>query len=177
VGRAGLGSETVVVDASGRELPAGEAGEILIRGPMVMQGYWRNEEATAAAVRHGWLHSGDIGRIEPDGYLFVMDRLKDMIITGGENVYCAEVETALRSHPAVAHVAVLGLPDSHWGETVHAVVITREDATADAEALRAWCRQRLAGYKCPRSITFARELPLSAAGKVVKSVLRDQLHS
>jgi long-chain acyl-CoA synthetase len=175
VGRAGLGAEIIVADESGRELPRGEVGEVLARGPMVMQGYWRNPEATAAALRDGWLHTGDAGRMLSDGHLFIVDRLKDMIISGGENVYCAEVEAALRSHPQVAQAAVIGVPDARWGEAVHAVVVMADEAAATADELRAWCRERLAGYKCPRGISFLRELPMSAAGKVLKNVLREQL--
>ncbi|SDH77603.1 class I adenylate-forming enzyme family protein [Variovorax sp. OV700] len=180
VGRAGLGAEIIVADESGRELPRGEVGEILARGPMVMQGYWRNPEATAAALRDGWLRTGDAGRMLDDGYLFIVDRLKDMIISGGENVYCAEVEAALRSHPQVRQAAVIGVPDARWGESVHAAVVLDEstDGTvATADALRAWCRERLAGYKCPRNISFMRELPLSAAGKVLKNVLRERVQA
>ena len=169
VGRAGLGAEIIVA------LPRGEVGEVLARGPMIMQGYWRNPEATANALRDGWLHTGDAGRMLPDGHLFIVDRLKDMIITSGENVYCAEVEAALRNHPQVLHAAVIGLPDARWGEAVHAAVVMAGDAGASADELRAWCRERLAGYKCPRGISFLRELPLSAAGKVLKNVLREQL--
>jgi long-chain acyl-CoA synthetase len=111
----------------------------------------------------------------PDGHLFIVDRLKDMIISGGENVYCAEVEAALRSHPQVRLAAVVGVPDARWGEAVHAAVVMADDAAVDADALRAWCRERLAGYKCPRGISFVRELPMSAAGKVLKNVLREQV--
>ena len=175
VGRAGLGAEIIVAGEDARELPRGEVGEILVRGPMVMPGYWRNPEATAAAFRDGWFRTGDAGRMRPDGHLFIVDRLKDMIITGGENVYCAEVEAALRSHPQVAHAAVIGVPDPRWGEAVHAVLVLAEGGTATADELRAWCRERLAGYKCPRGISFARELPLSAAGKVLKNRLREQV--
>jgi len=179
VGRAGLGAEIIVADTAGRELPRGEVGEILARGPMVMEGYWRQAQASAAALEGGWLHTGDAGRMDADGYLFIVDRLKDMIISGGENVYCAEVEAALRSHAAVAQAAVIGKPDALWGEAVHAVVVLRAGVNCGSERmtdeLRAWCRQRLAGYKCPRGITFAQELPLSAAGKVLKNMLRDQV--
>jgi long-chain acyl-CoA synthetase len=177
VGRAGLGAEIVVADEGGRELPRGEVGEIVVRGPMVMRGYWNNPEATAAAFRDGWFRTGDAGRMDADGYLFIVDRLKDMIISGGENVYCAEVEAALRTHPQVAQAAVVGLPDARWGEAVHAVVVLAPGAAANEQQvaeLRAWCRERLAGYKCPRTIAFAGALPLSAAGKVLKNVLREQ---
>ena len=175
VGRAGLGAEIIVADESCRELARGEVGEILVRGPMVMQGYWRNPAATAAAFSDGWFRTGDAGRMQDDGHLFIVDRLKDMIISGGENVYCAEVEAALRGHPGVTHAAVIGVPDARWGEAVHAVVVLAAGATASADDLRAWCRERLAGYKCPRAISFVRELPLSAAGKVLKNVLRAQV--
>ena len=177
VGRAGLGAEIMVADERGCEMPRGEVGEILVRGPMIMQGYWRNPEATAVALRDGWLYTGDAGRMLPDGHLFIVDRLKDMVITGGENVYCAEVEAALRSHPQVTHAAVIGVPDARWGEAVHAVVVMAGGATVDADELRAWCRQRLAAYKCPRGITFLGELPMSAAGKVLKNVLRERVRA
>jgi long-chain acyl-CoA synthetase len=177
VGRAGLGAEIIVAGEDGRELPRGEVGEILARGPMVTQGYWRQPEASAAALAGGWLHTGDGGRMDADGYLFIVDRLKDMIISGGENVYSAEVEAALRSHPAVSQAAVIGVPDVRWGEAVHAVVVLQpgitDEASSLAETLRAWCKTRLAGYKCPRSIAFADALPMSAAGKVLKNALRE----
>ena len=176
VGRAGLGAEIRIVDESGRELPRGEVGEIVVRGPMVTRGYWQLDDITASALRGGWFHTGDGGRMDADGYLFIADRLKDMIISGGENVYSAEVEAALRSHPAVADAAVIGVPDARWGEAVHAVVVLRPAADADpasiGDTLKAWCREQLAGYKCPRSISLADALPLSAAGKVLKTVLR-----
>lgn len=175
VGRAGLGAEIVVADEQGREVARGEVGEVLCRGPMVMDGYWRNASATAEALRDGWLRTGDAGRMDEAGYLWIVDRLKDMVISGGENIYCAEVEAALRSHPQVAQAAVIGVPDARWGEAVHAVLVLAADATpggALEDALGAWCRERLAGYKCPRGYAFVAELPLSAAGKVLKNVLR-----
>ncbi|GAP37213.1 AMP-binding protein [Piscinibacter sakaiensis] len=175
VGRAGLGAEILVADEDGRACPRGTVGEVCVRGPMVTAGYWRHPEATRAAFRDGWFRTGDAGRMDDAGYLWIVDRLKDMIITGGENVYGAEVEAVLRAHPDVAQAAVIGLPDAHWGERVHAVVVPAAGVAgtpALAEALRAWCRERLAGYKCPRGIGFAPELPLSAAGKVLKNELR-----
>jgi acyl-CoA synthetase (AMP-forming)/AMP-acid ligase II len=172
-----FGVDSVIVDPETlQELPPGEVGEIVVRGPMVTQGYWRLPEVTASALRNGWFHTGDGGRMDEDGYLFIADRLKDMIITGGENVYSAEVEAALRSHPAVTDAAVIGVPDARWGESVHAVVVLSSAADVDPAAasdlLKAWCREQLAGYKCPRGISFAEALPLSAAGKVLKTVLR-----
>jgi len=173
VGRPGLGAEIRIVDDEGRDVPRGTVGEINVSGPMVTSGYWGQPDATAQALRGGWLHTGDGGRMDDDGYLTIADRLKDMIISGGENVYPAEVEAALRGHPAVADAAVIGVPDRRWGEAVHAVVVPR-DAAGDTlrEALIAWCRDRLAGYKCPRSMAFVEALPLSAAGKVLKTQLR-----
>lgn len=175
VGRAGLGAEILIVDEFGTDVPRGEVGEIVVRGPMVTQAYWDNAAATNGAFRDGWFRTGDAGVMDHEGYLFVVDRLKDMIITGGENVYCAEVEAVLSRHPKVSQVAVIGLADAHWGETVHAVVVLTEQADDELKScaeLREWCRERLAGYKCPRSISFTNALPLSAAGKVLKNVLR-----
>ena len=152
VGRAGLGAEIMIADAEGRELPRGEVGEILARGPMITRGYWRQPESSKAAFRDGWLRTGDGGRMDAEGYLFIADRLKDMIISGGENVYSAEVEAALRTHPAVAQAAVIGVPDVQWGEAVHAVIVLRPGAGDGAglpEPLRAWCRKQLAGYRVP----------------------------
>lgn len=173
VGRAGLGAEIRIVDEQGRDVPRGTVGEIIVRGPMVTRGYWGQPEATAQALRDGWLHTGDGGRMDDEGYLSIADRLKDMIISGGENVYPAEVEAVLRGHPAVSDAAVIGVPDRRWGESVHAVVVPR---AAGGDALRdelvAWCRERMTGYKCPRTLAFVDALPLSAAGKVLKTQLR-----
>lgn len=178
VGRAGLGSEIRIVDEHGRELPPGQVGEVVVRGPMVTRGYWKLPQVSAEALRGGWFHTGDAGRMDAQGYLFIVDRLKDMIISGGENVYCAEVEGVLRTHPLVSQAAVIGLPDPHWGERVHAVVVLAEGAAAEQlplPALRDWCREHLAGYKCPRGLSVLPALPLSAAGKVLKTVLRQQV--
>ncbi len=162
----------------GQELPRGEVGEVWCRGPMVTPGYWRDEAATARAFHGGWFRTGDAGRMGADGTLTIVDRLKDMIISGGENIYSAEVESALRAHPSVAQAAVVGVPHPHWGEAVHAVVVLRELASPETQAaLSAWCRTQLAGYKCPRSYRFVAELPLSAAGKVLKNDLREQLRA
>lgn len=178
VGRAGLGAEIRVVDDAGQEAPRGQVGEIWVRGPMVMQGYWKQVDATHAAFVDGWFRTGDLGRMREDGYVFIVDRLKDMIITGGENVYCAEVEAVLRQHPDVAQAAVIGVPDVKWGEAVHAVIVLTSSASLSvddmADALHAECHQQLAGYKCPRSFSFVTELPMSAAGKILKNVLRER---
>lgn len=175
VGRAGLGAEIRIVDPEGRDCPRGEVGEIIIRGPMVTGGYWKLPEVSAQALRKGWLHTGDGGRMDENGFIFIADRLKDMIISGGENVYSGEVEAALRSHEDVIDAAVIGVPDARWGEAVHAVVVLSAGVAESAElagAIQAHCRTRLAGYKCPRSLAFAAALPLSAAGKVLKTQLR-----
>ena len=166
-------AEIRIVDPDDCELPTGQAGEICVRGPMVMQGYWNQPEATAQALRGGWMHTGDGGLFDDDGYLHVVDRIKDMIVSGGENVYSAEVENALAQHPAVSQSAVIGVPDERWGERVHAVVVLRAGQAADAPELMAHCKALIAGYKCPRSIEFRSELPTSPAGKLQKFVLRE----
>jgi long-chain acyl-CoA synthetase len=140
-------------------------------GPNVMLGYWQKPEQTAAVLRDGWYYTGDLGRVDADGYLYLVDRAKDMIVTGGENVYCSEVEEALYKHPAVLEAAVIGIPDGKWGEAVHAVVVPREPV--GEEELVEFCRQHIAGYKLPKSITFSEtELPKSGPGKILKRELR-----
>jgi long-chain acyl-CoA synthetase len=180
VGRAGLGAEIKIVDEHHQEVARGEVGEIVVRGPMVMQGYWKQPDTTAAAFREGWFCTGDAGRMREDGYLFIVDRLKDMIISGGENVYCSEVETVLRSHPQVAQAAIIGVPSVKWGEAVHAFVVLQPGVAPGehvSSELKDFCHNTLAGYKCPRSFSFVSELPLSAAGKILKNVLREQVRT
>ncbi|GAA3566799.1 long-chain fatty acid--CoA ligase [Amycolatopsis ultiminotia] len=171
-GRAGSHSEVRVVGPDGNPLPAGEVGEIAVRGGHVMQGYWNKPEETAAAIRDGWMHTGDGGYLDEEGYLYVVDRLKDMIVTGGENVYSAEVENALGRHPAVAQCAVIGVPDPDWGERVHAVVVLHPGETLTVEELRAHVKESIAGYKAPRSLEIVDGMPLSGAGKILKRELR-----
>jgi acyl-CoA synthetase (AMP-forming)/AMP-acid ligase II len=171
-GRAITTAEVRIVDSEDREVPRGGVGEVVVRGPGVMLGYWNMPEATAEALRNGWMHTGDLGTMDTDGYLTVVDRLKDMIITGGENVYSAEVETALSTHPDVAQAAVIAAPDEKWGERVHAVIVARPGVTPCPDRLAAHCRQTLAGFKVPRSFDFVDALPLSGAGKVLKNELR-----
>lgn len=173
VGRAGFACEIKVVDAENREVPRGTVGEIIIRGGCVMLGYWNKPAETAAALRDGWLHTGDGGYIDDDGNLYIVDRIKDMIVTGGENVYSAEVENVLARHPAVSVCAVIGIPSQQWGEAVHAVVVLKPGMQAGEDELRMHCRSWLAGYKSPKSIEFRDAMPLSAAGKVVKTRLRE----
>jgi long-chain acyl-CoA synthetase len=166
------GVQVIIGDAQDRPLPAGEIGELLVRGPNVMKGYWRREAETAEALRGGWLHTGDLGRRDDAGYITLVDRRKDMIITGAENVFSAEVENALAGHPAVVEAAVIGVPDDKYGERVHAVVVLAEGAAADEAALMAHCRARIGGFKIPRSFEFIAELPKTGAGKVRKAELR-----
>jgi len=171
-GRAVMAIEARIVDADDREVPCGEIGEIVARGEAVMTGYWNRPDETAEALRGGWMHTGDVGRMDADGYIHVVDRLKDMIITGGENVYSVEVEAVLAGHPAVSQCAVVGLPDPRWGERVHAVVVARPGHAPVADEIIAHLRTKLAAYKCPRSVEFRSAMPLSAAGKILKAELR-----
>lgn len=168
-----IGFETRVVDDHDAEVGAGVVGEIVTRGPAVMTGYWNNEEATAEALRNGWMHTGDLGYRGDDGYVYITDRKKDMIISGGENVYPREVEDVLYAHPAIVEAAVIGVPDERFGERVHAVVVLRSGQAEDAEALLAFLRERLAGYKVPKSVAFRDELPKNATGKILKRDLRE----
>jgi acyl-CoA synthetase (AMP-forming)/AMP-acid ligase II len=172
-GRSAPHSEVRIVDEADRELPNGSIGEIVSRGGHVMLGYWNRPEETAAALRGGWMHTGDGGYLDDEGYLFVVDRIKDMIVSGGENVYSVEVENALAKHPAVASCAVIGVPDEEWGERVHAVVVLAPGSAAlTGEVLRAHVKEHIAGYKAPRTVEFVDALPLSGAGKVLKRELR-----
>ncbi|MCE2391734.1 MAG: long-chain-fatty-acid--CoA ligase [Proteobacteria bacterium] len=172
-GRAGPGSQVKIVDEAGREVPPGTVGEICGRGPQTMRGYWNQPKATAEALRDGWMHTGDAGYLDEEGYLYIKDRIKDMIVSGGENVYPREVEDVLFRHPAVADVAVIGVPSERWGETVKAIVVLRADQRATEEELIAYCQQHLAGFKRPRSIGFSEELPRNPSGKVLKRILRE----
>ncbi|HWS76490.1 MAG TPA: long-chain fatty acid--CoA ligase [Quisquiliibacterium sp.] len=172
-GRATFTTEVRIVDAEDREVPRGTVGEICARGPGVMQGYWNKPELTQAAIREGWMHTGDAGYMDEDGFVFVVDRVKDMIVSGGENVYSAEVENAIARHPAVAACAVIGIPSERWGESVHAAIVLKPGQDASADEIIAHCRTLIAGYKCPRSVAFVDALPLSGAGKVLKTKLRE----
>lgn len=171
-GTASLHNEIRVVDPDGADRPAGEIGEILVRGPAVTPGYWENPEATAAAVVNGWLHTGDLGYLDEDGFLFVAGRSKELIITGGMNVYPADVEGVLRTHPTVHDVAVIGLPDERWGEQVCAVVQPAPGAEIDAAELVELCRARLASFKKPTVVHVVEEFPRTLSGKIQKHVVR-----
>jgi fatty-acyl-CoA synthase len=167
-----------IVDAEDQDVPVGAVGELVLRGPNVFAGYWGRPVETAEAMRGGWFHSGDLGRVDADGFVTLVDRVKDMIISGGENVYPIEVEQALFRHFSVADVAVIGVPDPKWGETVVAVVVPASGAYADtapdAAALIAYARERIAHFKCPRRIEFVDELPRNATGKILKRALRER---
>jgi len=171
-GRPIPGTRLRVVDAGGHDCRPGEIGEILIKGPHVFKGYWKLPDATAAALTDGWLRSGDAGSLDERGYLFIRDRIKDMIVTGGENVYPAEVEAVLHQHPRVAEATVIGIPDEKWGETVMAVIVPEPGAALDEAELDGFCKARLGGFKRPRAYTFVPELPRNASGKVLKRELR-----
>ena len=172
-GMAVAGVDLAILDDDGNILPPGEVGEVCIRGDNVMLGYWNLPEITQETLRGGWLHTGDGGRLDEEGMLFIVDRVKDMIVSGGENVYSAETEQAVYAHPAVAECAVIGIPHDAWGEQVHAIVVLKAGETLTEEELIEHCKSLIAGYKCPRSVTFRDEpLPLSGAGKILKKDLR-----
>lgn len=172
VGRPCLYLELDIWDEEGRSLPPGERGEIVLRGPKVFKGYWRDPDATAAAFSGGWFHTGDVGVRDADGYLYVVDRLKDMIVSGGENIASSEIERVLYEHEAVLEAAVVGRPDERWGEVPVAFVVLRPDATVAEEDLLEHCRARLARFKVPKAITFLDTLPRNPSGKVLKRELR-----
>ncbi|MFJ9562832.1 acyl-CoA synthetase [Streptomyces fuscichromogenes] len=174
-GRAGLNVQTLVVDEENRPVPAGQIGEIVHRSPHAMLGYWNDPERTDAAFAGGWFHSGDLGVLDAEGYLTVVDRKKDMIKSGGENVASREVEEVLYRHPAVAETAVFGLPHPQWIEAVTAVVVLRDGASATADELTAHCREQLASFKTPKHIEFAEQLPKNASGKLLKRELRTRV--
>lgn len=172
-GRAALGVEVRIVDADDRPVPPGTVGEIAVRGDNVMMGYWNRPEETAKAVIDGWMHTGDGGYVDEDGFVYVVDRIKDMIVTGGENVYSTEVENVVAQYPGILQCAVIGIPDPQWGEAVHAIVVAKSGTTLDAADLIAFCKERIGGYKCPRSVDVRTEpLPMSGAGKILKRELR-----
>jgi len=166
--------EVKIFDSDENELPPGETGEIVTRSDLVMKGYWRNPEATADTIKNGWLHTGDMGYLDDGGYLFIMDRSKDMIISGGENIYPREIEEVLIKHPAVREVAVIGVPDTKWGEAIKAVVSLNAGESASEEALIHFCRDHIASYKKPKTVDFVNELPKNNYGKILKRELREK---
>jgi long-chain acyl-CoA synthetase len=172
-GQPAPGVEVIIADSTGDSLPPGEVGQLAVRGANVMVGYWAKPEETAAALVDGWYRTGDLGYMDGEGYVFLVDRAKDMIVSGGENVYSTEVEEALYAHPSVLEAAVFSIPDERWGESVHAVVVPRE--SVDPDTLKEHCRSLIAGYKVPKTIDIRSDpLPKSAAGKVLKRQLRDE---
>ena len=172
-GRAMYGAELAILGPEGEQLPPGEMGEIAYRGPGLMAGYYNRPEDTAASIRDGWFHSGDAGYADAGGFFYIKDRIKDMILSGGENIYPAELESVLAAHPAVADVAVIGVPDDRWGETVKAIIVRRPGADLDEATLVEWSRERLAGFKRPRSVDFVEAIPRNPSGKVLKRQLRE----
>jgi acyl-CoA synthetase (AMP-forming)/AMP-acid ligase II len=172
-GRGMFGADIRVVDPNDEDVPAGEIGEVIYRGPGLMSGYWRRPDDTATVVRDGWFHTGDAGSLDADGFLYIRDRIKDMIVSGGENIYPAELESILASHPDVADVAVIGVPDERWGETVRAIVVRRPGVDLSGEDLIEWSRERLAGFKRPRSVEFTDAIPRNPSGKILKRELRE----
>lgn len=174
-GRSCPGIDLRVVDESGKEVEVGDHGELVARGANVMRGYWKDSEETEHVFRNGLFRTGDIGHRDADGYFYILDRLKDMIVTGGENVYSGEVEAVIYSHPAVREVAVFGIPDPQWGELVMASVVLKPDRALSADDLIVYCRRSLAHYKVPRRIEFSEaELPKSGTGKILKRLLRER---
>jgi acyl-CoA synthetase (AMP-forming)/AMP-acid ligase II len=172
-GRAMAGTEVRIVDSEDNPVPNGTIGEVVGRGPQLMKEYWQRPEATAGALRDGWMHTGDAGVIDDEGYLYIQDRMKDMIVSGGENVYPRVVEEVLFQHPAVADAAVIGVPNERWGETVKAIVVLRSGMSASAEEILEFCRERLGGFERPRSVDFIEALPRNPSGKVLKRTLRE----
>jgi len=172
-GKAVNGSEIRVVNNDGADCANEEVGEIIVSGPQLMKGYWNRPEDTQNALRDGWLYTGDAGYFDTDGYLYIHDRLKDMIVSGGENVYPAEVEAALAGCSGIADVAVIGVPDERWGESVKAMVVRQADSEITAQEIMAFARQQMADFKCPKSIDFIESIPRNPSGKILKKTLRE----
>lgn len=173
-GREAQYAEIRLVDENGREVAQGELGEMIVKCGSTVSGYWKNPEKTAETIRDGWVYTGDVAYRDEDGYLYIADRKKEMIISGGMNIYPAEIETVLYTHPAIAQAAVIGVPDEHWGEAVKAVVELKKGAQASAEQIIEFCRERLASYKKPKTVDFVDSLPVSSSGKVAKRELRER---
>jgi len=165
--------EVRVVDEEGKDLRPGEVGEVIVRGYHIMKGYWKLPEATAEVLRDGWVHTGDLGYFDEGGFLFLVDRKRDVIISGAFNIYPKEIEDVIVTHPKVKEVAVIGVPDEKWGEAVKAVVVPKEGVEIDEEEIIEHCRQHLASFKKPKSVDFVKELPRNPYGKVQKTLLRE----
>jgi fatty-acyl-CoA synthase len=172
VGKAFVNTEIRIVDDEGGDLPQGRVGEILVRGPNVMEGYYKELEATAETIKDGWLHTGDLGRFDEEGFLTIVDRKKDMIISGGENIYPKEIEEVLYTHPKILEAAVIGVPDPLWGEKVHAVVALKDGEDMTKDEVIGYCKSRIASFKKPKSVEFVQRIPRSSTGKLLKTELR-----
>jgi acyl-CoA synthetase (AMP-forming)/AMP-acid ligase II len=173
-GREAFNVKLRIVDDHDQEVTPGHPGEIIVQGANVMKGYWKNEPETRIALRGGWLHTGDMGRMDEDGYLYLVDRKKDVIKSGGENIFSREVEEAIASHPAVKEVAVIGIPDERWGEAVKAVIVPNQGAVCSEKEIREHCQKNLPGFKRPKSVSFVEALPKNITGKIMKTALREQ---
>jgi long-chain acyl-CoA synthetase len=173
-GREVMGVKVKIVDNNGQEVKTGEIGEVVVKGKNVMKGYWNQPELTKEVLKDGWLYTGDMGRMDELRYIYIVDRKKDMIISGGENIYAKEIEDVLSAHPAVMHAVVIGVPDDIWGEAVKALVIKKRGVEVSKEELISFCKNRLASYKKPKSIEFVEDFPKSTAGKVLKRELRQK---
>ncbi len=173
-GKAVLGVEVRVVDFEDHDVVTGECGEVIARGANIMKGYWNRPDITKEALRGGWMHTGDIGRLDSDGFLYILDRKKDMIKPGSENVYSPEVESMILGHPSVLEAAVIGVPHEKWGEAIRAVVVCRSGCSLEEMELIAWCRERMTHFKCPTSVVVAEALPKGGTGKIQKNVLRER---
>jgi len=172
-GKAALNYEIRIVDEEDNDVPVGEVGEIIGRSEAVMKGYWQMPEETAKKIKNGWLHTGDLGRLDEEGYVYIVERKNDMIISGGVNIYPREVEEVLYKHPAVSEASVIGVSDEHWGEVAKAVVVLRDGTAATDEEIIKFCGEHLAGYKKPKSVEFWKELPKSPQGKILKKEIRE----
>lgn len=175
IGRPAQFNDFRIVNEEGEQVPLGEVGELCVRGPNVFIGYWNKPDETAKALRSGWFHTGDLAHVDEEGFYTLVDRKKDMIITGGENVYPIEVEQVMYQHPEVREVAVIGVPDAKWGERVVAVVAPSDGGTIEAEELRQWTRDRIAHFKAPSEVVLVDEIPRTATGKILKRILRQNL--
>jgi long-chain acyl-CoA synthetase len=174
VGRPPKPGQVRIVDEKNKDVAVGEVGEIIARSDRIMKGYWKMPKETAETIKDGWLHTGDLGRMDEDGYIYIVDRRKDMIISGGENIYSREVEEVLYTHPAVQEAAVVGIPDEKWGESVKAVIVLRKGMTATEDEIINYCKERLASYKKPKSVEFWDRLPMTGSGKIMKNEIRDR---
>jgi acyl-CoA synthetase (AMP-forming)/AMP-acid ligase II len=174
VGRPPRAGEVRIVDGKLKDVPVGQVGEVVARSDRMMKEYWKLPKETAEIMKGGWLHTGDLGRMDEDGYIYIVDRKKDMIISGGENIYSLEVEEVLHTNPAVQEVAVVGVPDEKWGESVKAVVVLRKGMTATEDEIINFCKEHLASYKKPKSVEFWDSLPMTGSGKIKKNEIRDR---